>query len=209
MAAFVVAVDPVGEPAALDALGEPDPRIGRLGAVAGRVQQDPPLGFAKRRAEVPPCPRAGRVGVERHLAGRGEQLDQDSGDRAPAPGELRADHLLGQGLDELGERDGAGAGQADRAEALGTAVGVVVAGPGAGAHPVLRPPVVGAPGKATERPGHRAALIEAVQRVIGERQRPPDRVGQPAGLARHRMALTLVSNSPMAADPGSAPISRS
>src|SRR5256885_8721193 len=33
-------------------------------------------------------------------------------------GELRADHLLGQGLDELGERDGAGAGQADRAEAL-------------------------------------------------------------------------------------------
>ena len=93
---------------------EPDPRVRRLRPVPRRVQQDPRLGLAERGAEVAPCPVPRRVGVQRHRASRGEQLDQDAGDRPPVPGEAGADHLLGQRLDDLPERDRADAVQVDR-----------------------------------------------------------------------------------------------
>jgi len=60
---------------------------GRLAAVARRVEQDPGLGLAERGTKVPPGPGAGRVRVQRHLAGRRQQLDQDAGDGPVAPGE--------------------------------------------------------------------------------------------------------------------------
>ena len=121
----------VGEPVTVDAGHEADPRVGRLMAVARGVEQDPGLGLAERGTKVPAGPGAGRVGVQRHLAGRRQQLDQDAGDGPVTAGEPRADHLLGQGRDDLAERDRADAGQVDRAHALGTAVRVVVPGPGA------------------------------------------------------------------------------
>src|SRR5262249_16770061 len=76
-------------------------------------------------------------------------------------------------LDDLLERHGAGPGHLDRAQPLGAAVGAGVVRARARAHPVFRPPVVGALGQAAEPPGQRAAFVEAVERVVGQRHGLP------------------------------------
>ena len=71
------------------------------------------------------------------------------------------------------------AGDLHQAQPLRAAVGVRVVGQRARADPVLRPPVVRAVGQAAERPRQPTALVEAVERVIGQRQRRAD--GLPDG----------------------------
>jgi hypothetical protein len=133
----VVAADGAGEPVALNPGHEADPGVRRLTGIARRVEQDPGLRLAEPRAQVLAGPVAIRVRVQRHRASGGEQLDQDPGDGSPVLGEPGADHLLGQGFDDLPQGQGTKAGQVDRAHALGAAVGIAVAGRGARAHPVF------------------------------------------------------------------------
>src|SRR5262249_2804078 len=78
----VVAAHRAGEPATVGARQEADARVGRLGALAGRVQQDPCLGLAEAGAQVPARPpprRAGRPWPRRGGAGGG------GGGGAPGP----------------------------------------------------------------------------------------------------------------------------
>ena len=65
--------DRVGESLAVDALGEADPGVRRLDAVARRLEQDPAFGLAERGAEVAagPLPGSGGHGGAPGRPGRG------------------------------------------------------------------------------------------------------------------------------------------
>src|SRR5260370_41978998 len=121
-ALVVAAADGAGEPVALDPGHEADPGMRRLGAITRRVEQDPGLRLAEPRAQVLAGPGAIRVRVQRHRASRREQLDQYPGDRPPALREAGADHLLGQGLDDLPERHGPDARQSARPHSMSPAI---------------------------------------------------------------------------------------
>ena len=149
---------------------EADPGVRRLEPVTGRVEQDPAFGLAERRTEMARRPGSIGMGMEGHLAGGRQELDEDARDRTPALGERRPNHRLRDRLDHCPEGHRAHAGNLDRAQSLLGATRFGVVGHRARADPVLRPPVVRTVRLAPKRPRQPATFVEAVERVVAEPQ---------------------------------------
>ena len=219
---LVVAAGGRPERRPVDAGPEADARVGRLAPVARGLEEDPRFGLAVRRVQVAARPLPGRMRMERDLARRRQELDEDPADGSPALGERRPDHRFRRGLDDLLQRERAETGDVDAAQALRPAIGIPVVGQGARPHPVLGPPVGRAVGQAAEGPRQPTALVEPVERVVGEGQRATDGrldrrlpihlavpARRPAQAGTGWSRSTRASNSAIAGAPSSAPISRS